>query len=488
MSTALVWFRRDLRLSDNPALHAAAQRHDHLLPVYLFAPDEEAPWAPGAASLWWLHHSLAALAESLRQRGLPLLIRRGEALTQLRALAAETGAEAVYWNRLYEPAFVARDKRVKEGLRADGLTAESGNGALLNEPWDLQTGSGDPYRVFTPFWRSASVRLQGQMQSGRAPLPAPETVTAPTKRPAGLALEALKLLPRIPWDRGFHDAWTPGEAGALARLEHFSERAAATYRERRDLPAVDATSRLSPALHFGEISPLQLVTRMQRLMAEEPAAGVHANAEWYVREVGWREFGHHLLFHFPTTPNLPLHEKFAAFPWRAPHDYAADLAAWQRGRTGIPIIDAGMRQLWHTGWMHNRVRMIVASFLTKNLLIPWQEGARWFWDTLVDASLANNTLGWQWASGCGADAAPYFRIFNPVLQSAKFDGAGAYIRRWVPELAALPDEALHAPWLEQASVFAAAGVTPGKPYPVQPIVDLAASRDRALAAYQRIKG
>lgn len=487
MSTALVWFRRDLRLSDHPALHAAVERHDRVLPVFVYAPDEEAPWAPGAASRWWLHHSLQALNDALHALGAPLLIRAGDTLAQLRELARETGAEAVYWNRLYEPAFVARDRQVKDMLRADGLIAESFNGALLCEPWELKTAAGEPYRVFTPFWRNASLRMQSAMQSGRAPLRAPEVLQAPERRVAGLALEALNLLPKIAWDGGLHEAWTPGEAGAHERLTDFCAAAAATYRERRDLPAVDATSRLSPALHFGEVSPLQLVTRMQHLMAEQPAAGVHANTEWYLRELGWREFAHHLLFHFPKTPAVPLNEKFAAFPWRSPHEYAADLMAWQRGRTGLPLIDAGMRQLWHTGWMHNRVRMIVASFLTKNLLIPWQEGARWFWDTLTDASLANNTQGWQWSAGCGADAAPYFRIFNPILQSAKFDETGGYVRRWVPELARLPDEALYAPWQAKAGVLAAAGVKLGLSYPA-PIIDLAVSRERALAAYQRIKG
>lgn len=481
-----MWFRRDLRLADNAALQAALDRHERVIPVFVHDPDAEAPWSPGGASRWWQHHSLAALDASLRERGSRLILREGGTLDQLRALIAETGASAVYWNRLYEPAFVARDKRVKDALRAEGLSAESSNAALLFEPWMLKTGAGEPYRVFTPFWRNASVKLAEQLASGRAPLPAPTAIPGPEKWPVGLPLERLHLLPRIGWDEGMRKTWTPGEAGAVTRLDLFCARGAATYREQRDLPAVEATSSLSPALHFGEISSLQLVARMERLMAQQPAAGVRANAEWYVRELGWREFAHHLLFHFPRTPETPLYERFGAFPWRPLREYATDLAAWQRGRTGVPIVDAGMRQLWHTGWMHNRVRMIVASFLTKNLLIPWQEGARWFWDTLADASLANNTLGWQWSAGCGADAAPYFRIFNPVLQSAKFDAEGAYLRRWVPELARLPADAMHAPWQAKAGVLAQAGVKLGLTYP-EPIVDLAASRDRALAAYERIK-
>jgi deoxyribodipyrimidine photo-lyase len=477
MTTALVWFRRDLRLSDNPALHEAATRHARVLPAFIWSPDEEAPWAPGAASRWWLHHSLRALSAALEAAGAPLVIAAGPTLDTLRGLARTSGACAVYWNRLYEPALVARDRAVKEALRADGLEAESFNGALLVEPWEIKTGDGGPYRVFTPFWRAASARLD----TLPAPLPAPSHLRAPAKRPPQLPPGALELLPKIPWDQGFRARWQPGEKGAHHRLDRFCDTAAAAYKDRRDEPGAEGTSRLSPALHFGEIGPRQIVWRLRRAVAEsgEYEAGVAA----CIRELGWREFAHHLLFHFPQTPEQPLDEKFAAFPWREPRDYAADLHAWQRGRTGIPIVDAGLRELWSTGWMHNRVRMLVASLLTKNLLIPWQEGARWFWDTLVDANLANNTLGWQWTAGCGADAAPYFRIFNPTLQSTKFDGHGAYIRRWIPELGRLPDSALHAPERAGAAVLAAAGVRLGIDYPL-PIVDLAVSRRQALQAYE----
>ncbi len=473
MTTALVWFRRDLRLADNPALQRALEQHQRVLPVYIHAPDEEAPWAPGGAARWWLHHALAALAKDLARAGAPLLIRQGPSLRQLRELVKATGATAVYWNRLYEPALIGRDQAIKQSLRDDGLTVESGNAALLVEPWQLKTGNGDPYRVFTPFWRAASARLPQQ-----APLPAPRRIEAVESAPQGIALAALELLPQIPWDNGLRAAWTPGEAGAWALLQRYCEDAAAHYKEERDLPAVDATSRLSPHLHFGEISPRQIVARLRRLAAENAGAGVIANADHYIRELGWREFSHHLLYHYQHTPQQPLNRKFEAFPWRQPRNYAADLRAWQRGRTGVPMVDAGMRQLWQSGWMHNRVRMIVASFLTKNLLIPWQEGARWFWDTLVDADLANNTQGWQWTAGCGADAAPYFRVFNPVLQSGKFDSRGIYLRRWVPELGQLPDAALHAPWLAKIAVPA--------PYD-RPLVDLAGSRERALLAYSDIK-
>jgi len=469
METVIVWFRRDLRLSDHPALSLALERQQRVLPVYIHAPHEEGPWAPGGASRWWLHHSLAALGRDLEMAGAPLLIRQGDSLRQLRELAQAVGARAVYWNRLYEPALVRRDEAIQQALREDGLEAESGNAALLAEPWQLKTGGGEPYRVFTPFWRAH------RALPARPPLPAPRRLNPAGRPPRGVALEALGLLPRFPWDSGLRQAWTPGETGAWQLLQRFCDEEAGRYLDERDRPAQDGTSRLSPHLHFGEISANQVAARLHRLAEEQP--GLRGDTEHYLRQLGWREFAHHLLYHYPHTPQQPLHRKFANFPWRKPRDYAADLRAWQQGRTGVPLVDAGMRQLWHSGWMHNRVRMITASFLSKNLLIPWQEGARWFWDTLVDADLANNTLGWQWTSGCGADAVPYFRVFNPVLQGGKFDPRGAYTRRWLPELARLPDAALHAPWQ--------AGNAP-PPYDA-PIADPGESRRRALEAYARIK-
>jgi deoxyribodipyrimidine photo-lyase len=466
MNTAILWFRRDLRLADNPALHRALREAGRLVPVYVWAPDEEGDWAPGGASRWWLHHGLADLAGELEKRGCPLVIRRGDSLAELRKLAKETGATGVYWNRLYEPAAIARDRRIKEALRADGLEAESANAALLIEPWQIKTGGGDPYRVFTPYWKAA----QALLPAGRLE-PVPGALEPASPRPGSMPLDALELLPCIAWDAGLADRWQPGAAGARKRLERFAEDAVLDYSAQRDQPARDATSSLSPHLHFGDIGPRQVLMRMQRALSEDRSSGRIATTEHFLREIGWREFAHHLLFHYPKTPTEPLYDKFATFPWRKPKDYAADLAAWQRGHTGIPIVDAGMRELWATGVMHNRVRMIVASFLTKNLLIPWQEGAKWFWDTLVDADLANNTLGWQWTAGCGADAAPYFRVFNPVLQSQKFDPQGEYLRRWLPELAALPADRLHVPGAHRPA-----------------IVDLAETRQRALDAYARVKG
>jgi deoxyribodipyrimidine photo-lyase len=478
-ATALVWFRRDLRLTDNPALAAAVATGGPVVPVYVHAPEEEEAWRPGGASNAWLHRSLIALDESLRRLGSRLVIRRGPTLEALHALAAETGATHIYWNRLYEPALVARDRALKTALREAGLVAESCNAALLNEPWAVTRDDGGPYRVFTPFWKACQ-----RAGIDAPPAPGPDRLAPVPEQVAGLTVDALGLAPRPAWDRGFWDAWQPGEDGALAALDRFLADAVAHYDEDRNRPDLVATSRLSPHLHFGEIGPRQIVAAVRRHTAEHTAPGLLKNAESFVREVGWREFGHHLLWHFPHTTDAPLDERFAAFPWL--EDYGGVLERWQRGQTGIPIVDAGMRELWHTGWMHNRVRMIVASLLTKNLLVPWQEGARWFWDTLVDADLANNSLGWQWTAGCGADAAPYFRIFNPVLQGQRFDPTGGYVARWVPELARLPANHVHAPWNAPASALAAAGVALGRDYPA-PIVDLQASRARALERFESVK-
>lgn len=466
--TAIVWFRRDLRLTDNPALTAALDTHDRVIPVFIDAPQEETPWAPGGASRWWLHHSLSALDAALQALDTALVIRRGGSLANLQTLLQETGAEAVYWNRLYEPAIRARDETIKSALKGQGIVAKSFNSALFFEPWALQTQGGQPYRVFSPFWRNG----EPQLDRARTPQPAPSRSMAHGLSPVSTPLTELGLLPTLGWDAGFTSCWAPGEAGAQARLARFVEGPVEGYKQQRDLPAREGTSGLSPHLHFGEISPQQALAALRR-QGPVTAQGAH-----FVRELGWREFAHHLLYHYPQTPDQALYQdKFTAFPWRSRAAYVDDLLAWQRGNTGIPIVDAGMRQLWTTGWMHNRVRMIVASLLTKHLLIPWQEGAHWFWDTLVDASLASNTLGWQWAAGCGADAAPYFRVFNPVLQSEKFDSETTYLHTWVPEIRALPPKARHAPWT---------AAVPPKDY--RAIVDLKEGRERALAAYAKIKG
>lgn len=466
MSTALVLFRRDLRLADNPALTAACAAHAQLLPVYIHAPDENGAWPAGAATRWWLHHSLAALDGRLRARQSGLHLAQGETLDVLRQLIAQTGAGAVYWNRRYEPAAIARDTQIKSALREQGISVHSHNSALWCEPWQIATQQGQPYRVFAPYWRNL-----------RAQLPAPEPLAEPSlpawREPTdGVPLSALGLLPRVRWDAGLAQHWSPGEVGAADLLEIFGDDAVNDYARGRDLPARHGTSRLSPHLHFGEISPRQIHARLDRLALQADARR-RPDIEPYLRELGWREFAHHLLYHFPTTPTDNFNPRFVHFSWAAPDEVA--LARWQQGRTGVPLVDAGMRELWHTGWMHNRVRMIVASFLTKNLRQHWHHGARWFWDTLVDADLANNTMGWQWVAGCGADAAPYFRIFNPVMQAKRFDPEGHYLRRWLPELADAPLALLQEPWRD-ADLLRRSGY-PG------PMVDLGQSRQLALDAY-----
>jgi deoxyribodipyrimidine photo-lyase len=471
MSTALVWFRRDLRLHDNPALSQAVAAHARVIPVYIHAPQEEAPWVPGGASRWWLHHSLAALDTALRQRHSQLLLRQGDSLAVLRALIRETGATAVYWNRLYEPQLIARDKTIKAALREEGLEVQSDNAALLFKPWTLCKDDGNPYQVFTPFWKACT-----RLSPPPPPLPAPVALKAPPFWPESLPLAALRLLPRILWYQGMAETWQPGEEAALDQLAHFCTYLLDSYPQTRDLPGVDGVSRLSPRLHFGEISPRQIWIAVSNQIQGDPLQ--HKASATYLRELGWREFAHYVLYHWPHTAEQPMQERFAAYPWR--QDYDELLSAWQQGRTGIPLVDAGMRELWHTGWMHNRARLVTASWLTKNCRIPWQEGARWFWDTLVDADLANNTLGWQWTAGCGTDAAPYFRIFNPVRQGERFDPDGTYVRRWLPELAAVPTPCLHQPWTLPAAQ------RPLFDYP-QPLVDLDASRAEALQGYERIR-
>ena len=478
LNPSIVWFRIDLRLADNPALQTAIDRGSAIVPVFIHAPEEEAPWSPGGASRWWLHQSLEALAADLLKAGSRLVVRQGSSLATLRSLVKETGASAIFWNRRYEPAVIAHDQKIKDALRADGLEVESFNGALLHEPWTIQNQSGKPFQVFTPFWRNCLTK-----PDPADALPAPRKLIAPPSWPKSLALDALELEPKINWADGLRATWQPGEAGAAISLKQFLKNAFDGYSEQRNRPDVTGTSRLSPHLHFGEISPRQVWHGLKRMAAKRGLPVERWRGSQFLTEIGWREFAHHLLFHFPHTPTEPLRANFKNFPWRKD---AAWLRAWQKGRTGYPIVDAGLRELWATGWMHNRVRMIVASFLVKDLLLPWQAGARWFWDTLVDADLAQNTSGWQWTAGCGADAAPYFRVFNPTSQGEKFDPFGDYVRRWCPELAKLPDEWIHQPWAAPAPVLARASLKLGRAYP-QPIVSHAIAREVALEAFARIK-
>ena len=462
------WIRRDLRLEDNTALDAAKASGMKVIPVFIWAPEEEAPWEPGAASRWWLHHSLIEMKQQLEARHANLVIRKGPSLAALRSIAVETGASHVVWNRLYEPAIVARDKEIKAALRQDGLHVQSFNAHLLFEPWTIETQQGNPYQVFTPFYRACNV-----YGTPGSPLPAPKFLTRLKHVPWSLKIDDLNLLPACDWAYGMREAWKPGESGAAELVNAFKEGVVSQYKDRRDRPDFIGTSKLSPHLHFGEISPRQIWHACKNA----------SNAEPYLRQLIWREFAHHLLYHFPHTAEKPLRTNFSSFPWKMDKQL---FRVWRKGKTGYPIVDAGMNELWHTGWMHNRVRMIVASFLVKDLLIPWQEGARWFWDTLVDADLANNTLGWQWSAGCGADAAPYFRIFNPVLQAVKFDPDGAYVKKWIPALRGLPAPDLHRVFDLSATQLQKAGILLGQHYP-KPVVDHATARDAALEAYSMIK-
>jgi deoxyribodipyrimidine photo-lyase len=477
-STALVWFRRDLRLADQPALTAVLASGAKVIPCYIDAPEEEAPWSPGAATRWWLHGALESLDAELRARGSRLVIRKGPTSAALAQLIDETGASAVYWNRLYEPALIARDQSIKAELKASGVEVQTCNAAMLLEPWQLATQAHTPFRVFTPFWRRLSARLDQVPPCSATPTALP-LVPATLKT---LQVADLGLLPKIPWTHGMSKAWDTSEHGAQQALARLRDEAVAAYALERDQPGREGTSRLSPYLHFGQIGPRQILHELRGSQAADKRIPAGA-ADTFLRQIGWRDFAHYLLFHFPETPEQPFQPMFRGLPVR--QDSAA-LKHWQRGRTGVPLVDAGMRELWETGWMHNRVRMVVASFLTKNLGIHWLEGARWFWETLVDADLANNTMGWQWSAGCGADAAPYYRIFNPVAQTERFDPEGKYLRRWLPELARLPDRWIARPWQAPPEVLRAAGVELGKSYR-KPLVDLTVSREQALANYQTLR-
>ncbi len=461
-----VWFREDLRLADNPALHEAHESGHPVIGVFIedYGADYQydGRWKPGAASRVWLHHSLTALVGDFNKKGGTFLIRTGDALDVLQKLHEETGFTALYWNRRYAPMAIARDERVKTHFKKLRIDVQSFKGAVLFEPWDIATQGGQPYKVFTPFAKACMAQVPA---IGKA-LPAPDRLESYQHSIPKGAVDDLRLLPATRWDNKFAEHWQPGENGATARLRAFVREALAHYDTGRDRPDKDGTSRLSPHLRWGEISPRAAWLAVEGHTGKGP--------ETYLRELIWREFATHLLYHFPDMPDEPLQKNFADMPW----EYDADaLQAWQTGHTGIPIVDAGMRQLWETGWMHNRVRMIVASFLTKHLLQPWQKGEEWFWDCLVDADLANNAVNWQWVAGCGADAAPYYRVFNPLLQGEKFDPAGDYVRKFVPELAHMPAKYIHQPWMAPV---------PPKNYPA-PIIDLKEGRERALKAFEKIK-
>ncbi len=481
VSPSIVWFRRDFRLSDHPALRAAIDRGGAVIPVYIHAPEEAHPWEPGEASNWWRHKSLQLLDESLRQLGSRLILRRGGSLAELKLLLRETGAEAVFYNRLYEPARIEYDKEIKQTLKAEGICVKSFNGALLNEPWEITSKSGTPFKVFTPFWRNVTTTT-----TPSAPLPKPSTLAVPADWPKSVSLDSLALHPKLDWWKGLDSAWHVGEQAAIKRLNQFLESPVQDYGTQRDVPSVDGTGRISPHLHFGEITPRIVYQAVRNHYGEVESAP--AGVSKFLAEIGWREFAHHLLGTIPTMDAEPINGKFKHFPWE---ENPEGLAAWQKGNTGFPIVDAGMRQLYETGWMHNRVRMIVGSFLVKDLRVHWSYGARWFWNTLVDADLAANSMGWQWVAGCGADAAPYFRVFNPMTQGEKFDPEGKYLKRFVPELSAVPKQYIHQPW-ELPGAFNIGGSAVaknfklGRDYP-KPIVDHGEERLKALAAYSKIK-
>ena len=462
------WFRQDLRLSDNPAFLAACEAGD-VLPVYILDDVNSGEASMGAASRVWLHHSLESLQKSLQGN---LQVFAGNPQIILENLIKTHKIDAVHWNRCYEPWRIQRDKHLKEWLQESGVEVGSFNGSLLWEPWEVLKKDDTPYKVFTPFYRRGCLAAAPPHD----PLPAPSTMSFIKTDEENSPITSLKLLPEISWDRSIIEYWHFGEDAAQEKLDIFLNNGLSDYKDGRNFPAQKNVSQLSPYLHFGEISPNQIWTAARQ-------SGSDRNVDHFCSELGWREFSHNLLYFNPELPEQNLQSKFDNFQWRYSDD---DLKAWQQGQTGYPIVDAGMRELWQTGYMHNRVRMIVGSFLVKNLLLDWRLGERWFWDCLVDADMANNSAGWQWIAGCGADAAPYFRIFNPVTQGQKFDKTGDYTRKYVPELKNMPEKYLFNPWEAPQAVLEQAGVVLGENYP-QPVIDIKQSRERALNAFQDLK-
>jgi len=473
-SINIFWFELDLRLSDNPGFNAAINS-GNVLPIFILdepSSDKENLYLQlGGASRWWLHHALSALKDSLNGK---LSIYQGNAHAILSELCEQYKVNGIYWNRRYEPWRIARDKKIKQDLKLTGSKAHSFNGSLLHEPWTILKGDNTPYKIFTPYHRMAC-----NLDQYEDPLLAP-TSSLLTERlrydQHALSIDDLRLLPSIAWDSQFYTEWQPGEINARKRLDMFFAKNITHYREGRDFPALQAVSRLSPHLHFGEISPKQIIHALRNLPDDD-------NKEHFQREIRWREFSYYLLFHWPNLPKDNLKTAFDTFTWENNKDW---LASWQQGLTGYPLVDAGMRELWQTGFMHNRVRMITASFLIKNLLIDWRLGAAWFWNCLVDADLASNSASWQWVAGCGTDASPYFRIFNPITQGEKFDASGDYTRRYVPELQNLPKKYLFRPWEAPEEILREANVVLGENYP-HPLVDIKQSRQKALDAYALTK-
>jgi deoxyribodipyrimidine photo-lyase len=465
---AIHWFRQDLRLSDNPAFTLAA-KHRNILPIYILDEENAGEYTMGGASRCWLYHSLVSLNNSLDDN---LSVYQGNPLDIINDISTRFDINTVYWNRCYEPWRMNRDATIKEHLKKIGINVESTNGSLLWEPWDINKDDGTPYKVFTPFYRKGCL----QAEQPREPLPTPRNLKYLHDKDVSLNRDQLNLLPDIRWDKKFETHWDIGEKGAHTRFQKFINEGLSQYKDGRNIPAKNFVSRLSPYLHFGEISPNHLWSTLKNI-------GDDKHIDHFCSELGWREFSYSQLYYNPDLPKKNLQPKFNAFPWAK---NSALLSAWENGQTGVPMVDAGMRQLWQTGYMHNRVRMIVGSFLVKNLRLHWHHGERWFWDTLVDADLANNSASWQWIAGCGADAAPYFRIFNPVTQGQKFDPDGSYVRRFIPEISLLPDKYLFSPWQTPDHILKESGIKLGTTYP-NAIVDLKKSRDVALSAFQSLK-
>ena len=475
-SPIIVWFRQDLRVADHPALTAAAETGQPVIPLYIL--DDTAPgmWKRGGASRWWLHHSLDALSRDLAALGTRLILRHGQSSAVLAEIAAASGATAIYTSRCYEPWAGQLEAAALAALADEGVELKRYAGNLLFDPDRVRTKTGEVYKVYTPYWRTVSA------MDVRVPLPTPPALATPAKWPKSEKLAAFDLRPTKPdWSKLIAKSWTPGSNGAAQRLSNFLDDRVGAYTSDRNRPDKIGTSRLSPHLHFGEISPATSWHATRSRMQARP--GADQGAETFLKELVWREFSYNLLHHWPDLPETAFRKDFAAFPWEPD---AAKLRAWQKGMTGFPIVDAGMRELWATGWMHNRVRMIVGSFLVKDLLISWTAGEAWFWDCLVDADLASNAASWQWIAGSGADAAPYFRVFNPQKQGETFDPDGDYVRKWIPEIKRLPNKLIHAPQLAPPEILRACGVTLGQTYP-RPIVDHAAARDKALAAFAKVK-
>jgi deoxyribodipyrimidine photo-lyase len=471
---SIMWFRQDLRVKDNPALIKAAKQ-SKVLPVYIYDTSVPQNAVLGGASKWWLHHALVALQESLDGN---LLVLSGDPQEILLSLCAQHNISSVYWNRMYEPWAITRDTAIKKALKASKYEALSTNGSLLWEPMQVLKKDETPYKVFTPYYKNGCLNAPDPRYPQRKP---PLSFMDDMDEVKGYqGVDSLVLLPRVNWDLHMQEMWNVSEQGAQCKLEYFIKQAIEEYNDDRNVPSVAGTSQLSPYFHFGLISPNQAWYAVHDAFnGSRENKGVYV----YLSELGWREFSYYLLFHFNDIQNRNFNTKFDNFPWVQDKE---GLRAWQQGKTGVPIVDAGMRELYQTGYMHNRVRMIVASYLVKNLLIDWREGERWFWDCLLDADSASNSAGWQWVAGSGADASPYFRIFNPILQGEKFDKEGAYVKKYCPELSKLGKKFLHKPWEASEQELLSANIVLGKDYP-KPIVDLKTSRVRALDAYKTIK-